>query len=105
MRMEHRTVIRVTHGRCFPGAFAGPPRDRHRTVRRGCAYHGDIDEGAVLAWSMCQPQTKQKGNRGKSPGTGMIIRFPRRDESDSLPACRRLQTSMAFRTPISRVWC
>ena len=44
-------------------------------------------------------------NRGTSRGIGMIIRFPRRAESDSLPACRPLQTSMAFRTPISRVWC
>jgi len=47
----------------------------------------------------------ERGNRGTSRGIGMIIRFPRRAESDSLPACRPLQTSMAFRTPISRVWC
>jgi hypothetical protein len=43
--------------------------------------------------------------RGKSRGIGMIIRFPRRCESDSLWAWRRLQTSMAFPTPISRAWC
>jgi hypothetical protein len=30
-------------------------------------------------------------NRGKSRGSGMIIRFPRRRESDSLWACRRLR--------------
>jgi cytochrome c peroxidase len=39
------------------------------------------------------------GKRGKTRGTGMIIRFPRRHESDSLRACR-LPTSMAFHTPI-----
>ena len=38
--------------------------------------------------------------RGKTRGIGMIIRFPRRRESDSLWACRRLPTSMAFQTPI-----
>jgi hypothetical protein len=31
------------------------------------------------------------GNRGKSRGSGMIIRFPRRRESDSVWACRRLR--------------
>jgi cytochrome c peroxidase len=39
------------------------------------------------------------GKRGKTRGTGMIIRFPRRHESDSLRACR-LPTSMAFHAPI-----
>jgi hypothetical protein len=40
------------------------------------------------------------GKRGKSRGGGMIIRFSRRRESDSLRECRRPQTLMAFRTPI-----
>ena len=37
--------------------------------------------------------------RGKSSGIGMIIRFPRRRESDSLRACRRPTILMACRTP------
>ncbi len=37
--------------------------------------------------------------RGKSRG-GIIIRFPRRRESDSLREWRRLQTSMGFQTLI-----
>jgi hypothetical protein len=38
--------------------------------------------------------------RGKTRGVGMIIRFPRGRESDSLWGCLRLPTSMAFHTPI-----
>ena len=36
-----------------------------------------------------------RGVMGKRRSIGMIIRFPRRGESDSLPACRRLQISHA----------
>ena len=36
-----------------------------------------------------------RGVIGKRRSIGMIIRFPRRGESDSLPACRRLQISHA----------
>ena len=36
--------------------------------------------------------------RGKSRGSGMILRFPRGRESDSFWGCRRLMTSMVFRT-------
>ena len=39
------------------------------------------------------------GKRGKTRGIGMIIRFPRRHESDSLRACRRPTISTACRTP------
>jgi hypothetical protein len=46
-----------------------------------------------------RPAQQKIGKRGKTRGTGMIIRFPRRHESDSLRACR-LPTSMAFHTPI-----
>jgi hypothetical protein len=37
------------------------------------------------------------GNRGKSRGGGMIIRFPGMHESDSLLEWCRLQTLMIFR--------
>ena len=43
--------------------------------------------------------TSRLCKRGKSRG-GMIIRFPRRRESDSLWGCRRPKTSIAFQTPI-----
>ena len=39
------------------------------------------------------------GKRGKTRGVGMIIRFPRRRESDSLRACRRPTILTACRTP------
>ena len=41
----------------------------------------------------------EMGNRGKTRGIGMIIRFPRPRESDSLRACRRPTILTAFRTP------
>ena len=39
------------------------------------------------------------GNRGKSRGDGMIIRFPRPRESDSLRACRCPRILMVCRLP------
>lgn len=73
---------------------------RHRAVTdeeaaltgHGSDSSGDGDNRATVS------------KRGKSRGVGMIIRFPSRCESDSLWACGRLQTSIAFHTVISRAW-
>jgi hypothetical protein len=56
--------------------------------------------GAALAIAICGTQAAEvtyqrlvnpERYRGKSRGIGMIIRFPRRRESVSLWACRRLR--------------
>jgi serine protease Do len=59
----------------------------------------DVADRARNFTLMIECLKKQPSKRGKTRGTGMIIRFPRRHESDSLRACR-LPTSMAFHTPI-----
>jgi hypothetical protein len=46
-----------------------------------------------------EPDLALSGERGKTRGIGMIIRFPRRRESDSLWACRRPAILMACRPP------
>ena len=61
-----------------------------------------LDISAEAARSLVRrmhlPRQKANGKRSKTRGIGMIIRFPRPRESDSLRACRRPTILTACRT-------
>ena len=85
-----------------PGLLLGSPR-HHAAVAQlvrapDCGSGGRWFEPTQL-YQKNQWVMLPTGKRGKSRG-GMIIRFPRRRESDSLWGCRRPKTSIAFQTPI-----
>jgi transposase-like protein len=84
--------------------------------RRGLAAAPElaVADGALGFWQAIEevwPKTHgqrcwvHKSNRGKRRGGGMIIRFPRAGESDSVWACRLPKTLTACRLPILGHWC
>jgi RNA polymerase sigma factor (sigma-70 family) len=75
-------------------------RELLRLLLLGCSL-GQAADQLGLSYSNAGVRLhriRRKRNRGKTRGIGMIIRFPRPRESDSLRACRRPTILTACRT-------